>query len=223
MGGAVYTALASTMVTARCGAAFLSARAQVAPANPPPMTITCGPAPWESRGEGNIAAETPAAAAVFKNWRRFVRVPVISDSAWTANPSDSDQTETDGAPTGQIVASVKIKSGGARRRPDVSHQDKTVVPEREGSIPLAGGRRDGVKHRWRCNTDRRLAHTAPEPARRHDDGLDLRHLLDAHHIVGVKILLLDPTILDGAAPEEQPGQAIHKRTRDLSLNLSRIH
>ena len=98
-----------------------------------------------------------------------------------------------------------------------------MVSEREGSIPLAGGRRDGVKHRWRCNTDRRLAHTAPEPARRHDDGLDLRQLLDAHHIVGVEILLLDPTILDCAAPEEQPGQAIHKRTRDLSLNLSRIH
>src|SRR5262245_55485182 len=66
-GHAVKVRLVSTSVTAMRGSCFLSARAALAPANPPPTTTTRGAA-WASAG----AAIRPAVAAVeARNSRRL--------------------------------------------------------------------------------------------------------------------------------------------------------
>src|SRR5690242_1075444 len=49
---------------------ILMKRAAVAPAKPPPITTTFGPAPCAMAGIGSNAA----ALAVFRNWRRFVLI-----------------------------------------------------------------------------------------------------------------------------------------------------
>ena len=49
-----------------------------------------------------------------------------------------------------------------------------------------------------ATADRRFADAAPEAARRHHDHLDLRHLADAHRVVGVEVRLLDGAVLYGA-------------------------
>src|SRR6516225_8501685 len=63
---AVKVRLVSTSVTARLGLSRLTKRAQVAPANPPPITTT-RPKPWAKAGADN---STPAAAPLPRNCRR---------------------------------------------------------------------------------------------------------------------------------------------------------
>src|SRR2546421_10235683 len=75
-GQAVKVWLASISVTTARGSSFLRARAQVAPASPPPTTTTRGPAPCAIAGIGMSAAEMPAAAAL-RNSRRLVRLVVM--------------------------------------------------------------------------------------------------------------------------------------------------
>src|SRR5262245_55219016 len=69
-GQAVKVRLASTSVTLMRASSALSARAQLAPANPPPITTTRPAAPCASAGIGNRAA---AAAADFMTSRRVSR------------------------------------------------------------------------------------------------------------------------------------------------------
>src|SRR5215470_5198377 len=69
-GQAVKVRLASTSVTLIRASSALSARAQLAPANPPPITTTRLAAPCASAGIGNNAA---AAAADFMTSRRVSR------------------------------------------------------------------------------------------------------------------------------------------------------
>src|SRR5882762_8048724 len=69
-GQAMKVRLASTRVTLMRASSALSARAQLAPANPPPITTTRPAAPWASAGIGNKAA---AAAADFMTSRRVSR------------------------------------------------------------------------------------------------------------------------------------------------------
>src|SRR6185436_8208315 len=61
-----------------------------------------------------------------------------------------------------------------------SDQRDAVVLEREAADAFAGCPGKRVQHRRRRNADRRLAHAAPEPARRHHDRIDPGHLRDAH-------------------------------------------
>src|SRR5262245_39238203 len=69
-GQAVKVRLASTSVTLMRASSALSARAQLAPANPPPITTTRPAAPCASAGIGSRAA---AAAADFMTSRRVSR------------------------------------------------------------------------------------------------------------------------------------------------------
>src|SRR5580700_11219826 len=76
-GQAVKLAFCSTSVTASRGSRRFSARAQVAPAKPPPITTTRPAEPCASAGRNGSGAQA-ASAACFRNWRRVVRPPFIS-------------------------------------------------------------------------------------------------------------------------------------------------
>src|SRR5215831_10639207 len=76
-GQAVKVEDASTSVTLIRGSSRLSARAQVAPAKPPPTTRTRPLAFWASPGRGNSAAEAPAAAVLMKS-RRLLRLSIMT-------------------------------------------------------------------------------------------------------------------------------------------------
>ena len=82
--------------------------------------------------------------------------------------------------------------------------------------------RDGVEHGGGGDENRGLAHTSPEPARRHDNAFDFRHLRHAQDFVGVEILLLDPAAFERDLAIEQGGQPIGKRAFDLCHDLLRI-
>ena len=84
------------------------------------------------------------------------------------------------------------------------------MPEREAADAFAGGGEDGVEHRRCGDRDGGLADAAPEPARGHDDGLDLGHLGDQHRRVGVEVLLLDPSTRDGAFAVEERREPEHE-------------
>src|SRR5258707_15116896 len=73
-----------------------------------------------------------------------------------------------------------------------------VVHQRHVADALAGRGEDRVEDRRGGDRNRRLTDTAPEIAGRHDDGLDLRHLVDPHHVVAVEIGLLDCAVRDSA-------------------------
>ena len=70
-GQAVNVRLASTSVTVRRGSIRFRNRAQVAPANPPPMTTTRPAAPCAIAGIGSSAHAAPA-AVVLRNVRRLL-------------------------------------------------------------------------------------------------------------------------------------------------------
>src|SRR5215831_15563323 len=76
-GQAVKVEDASTSVTLIRGSSRLSARAQVAPANPPPTTTTRPPTFWARPGRENSAAEAPAAAVLMKS-RRLLRLSIMT-------------------------------------------------------------------------------------------------------------------------------------------------
>jgi hypothetical protein len=69
-GQAVKVSLASTSVTVMRGSSFLTARAALAPAKPPPTTTTRPAAPWAIAGIGSSAE---AAAAALTKSRRLRR------------------------------------------------------------------------------------------------------------------------------------------------------
>ena len=122
------------------------------------------------------------------------------------------------------LADLPKRSGGRIEAAARSCQAKgdVLVLQRYRTDALAGGREVGVEHRWRGDADGRLADAAPEAAARHHDAFHLRHLGDAHRVVGVEIGLLDLAILHRAAAVEQSGQAVDEGTRDLPLDLRRI-
>src|SRR4030088_2411541 len=68
--------------------------------------------------------------------------------------------------------------------PLLSGEGDVLIAQRHRTNPFAGGRQVRVDPRRRRNADGRLADPAPEAAARHDDRLDLRHLVDPHRIVG---------------------------------------
>src|SRR5829696_1275929 len=101
----------------------------------------------------------------------------------------------------------------ARRRwraaaPEDSHLAEIVVLERQVADALAGRGEDRVEHGGRRHRDRRLADAAPEAARRDHSGLDRGHLVHAHHVVGIEVLLLAAAALDRALAVERRRKAI---------------
>src|SRR5437660_9774504 len=104
-----------------------------------------------------------------------------------------------------------------------SHHFNAVVLQRHRADALAGGAVERVHHRGRGDADRRLADSAPDRAAgRHEDGLHLRHLRDAHRVVLVEVRLLDAAVLHRAFLEEERRQAVDERARDLPLDLRRV-
>src|SRR5882757_1887245 len=77
-GQAVKVWLASTSVTVRRGSSALRARAQLAPAKPPPTTTTWPPVFWAIAGRGKSATEAPAAAVLMKSRRLVCCADMIS-------------------------------------------------------------------------------------------------------------------------------------------------
>src|SRR2546430_14283042 len=105
-----------------------------------------------------------------------------------------------------------------------SHQFNAVVLQRHRADALARRFVERVHHRGRGDADRRLADSAPDRASgRHQDGLHLRHLRDAHRVVLVEVRLLDAAVLHRALLEKERRQAVHERARDLALDLRRVH
>src|SRR5258706_6184457 len=99
-----------------------------------------------------------------------------------------------------------------------SYQFNAVVLQRHRADALAGRTVERVQHRGCRDADRRLADPAPHgSAGRHQDGLDLRHLRDAHRVVLVEVGLLDAAVLHRALLHEERRQAVDERARDLAL------
>src|SRR5437867_4528553 len=113
------------------------------------------------------------------------------------------------------------RSGQQLQNTRLHHLD-AVVLQRDRAEALAGRGEERVEDRRRGYADRRLADAAPEPAGRHDDRLDLRHLRDLHRVVGVEVRLLHAAVLDRALLKEEPGQAVNERAGDLPLDLGRV-
>src|SRR6195256_6293901 len=105
-----------------------------------------------------------------------------------------------------------------------SHQFNAVVLQRHRADALAGRPVERIQHRRRRDADRRLADAAPDRAAgRHQDGFHFRHLRDAHRVVLVEIRLLDAAVLHRALLEKERRQSVDERTRDLALDLRRVH
>src|SRR5258708_12005917 len=85
-GQAVKVRLASTSVTLMRGSSALTARAQEAPAKPPPMTTTRPAAPCASAGSGRSAVDVAAAAVFFETPRGFFVYASILLSSVPARP-----------------------------------------------------------------------------------------------------------------------------------------
>src|SRR5215472_7648521 len=72
------------------------------------------------------------------------------------------------------------------------------VLERQRAHWRARGSMYRIEDGRRRDADGRLPDAAPEPARRHDDGLDLRVVLHQHHRIAIEVLLHHAAIADGA-------------------------
>src|SRR5262249_7206423 len=114
--------------------------------------------------------------------------------------------------SGGLLAAALIRTG-----PTLSGAD-VVVLQRERTNTFTSCREERIEHRRRRHRDGGLADAAPESAGRHHFGLDLRHLVDPHDVVGVEVLLLDGAVLDGAFTIEQRGQAVGERAGHLPLD-----
>src|ERR1700739_3952830 len=93
-----------------------------------------------------------------------------------------------------------------------SGKGDVLVPQRCRADAFSRCREIRIKSGGARHAVRRLADAPPDPAARHDDRLDLRHLGDPHRIIVVEIRLFDAAILDGAPAIEQAREAIEKST-----------
>ena len=69
---------------------------------------------------------------------------------------------------------------------------------------------------------RRLAAAAPEPAARHQHGLDRRHVGHAQHLVIVEVALAHPAVLDRDRTIERRGEAVDNAALDLRCEDRRV-
>src|SRR5262245_10129308 len=133
-GHAVNVAFASTSVTAIRGSACRRARAQLAPAKPPPTTTTRGPAPCARAGIGRSAAE-----AATPSWRNRRRSIFFTSSLLRRVPGGDRLDLRVGEPLGDPVH----HRAGARAGPELLHG-----PD-DGGLIHAGEPRHGRRHTGR--------------------------------------------------------------------------
>src|SRR3954451_21869333 len=195
-GQEVKTALGSIRMTCKFACARFSARAHAAPPKPPPTTTT-RPADCARRIEGTA-----------------------NDVAAAAMPRKASRRVTDAFMSLVRKESMPRRASWPPRH--VSGEGDVLVAQWHRTDAFARRREVRIEHRRRRDADGRLADAAPETAARHHYRFDLRHLVDAHRIVGVEVGLLDLAVLDGAAAVEQRGEAIDEGARDLPLHLGRI-
>ena len=100
---------------------------------------------------------------------------------------------------------------------------QALIFERQVADALACCRKNRIQHRWRGHRNGGLAHTAPKATGGHDHRLDLGHVSQLEHRVGVEVFLLDAAIFDSALAVKRRGQAIGKRAFYLRFNLLRVH
>src|SRR6266446_4049574 len=188
--------LATRMTTVSSGS--ITTQAVISGA-PPAARTGCGP-----NGISNpSASEPPTAATLARTERRSMCAMSFMASAGHAEQSR--------------------RSGGLDdRRSRSSRRADAVVLQRDRAEALAGRRVDRVEHRRRRHPDRGLADAGPEAAGGHDNGLDLGHLADAQHVVGIEVRLLDRAILDRALAVDERGQAVDEGARHLPFDLGRI-
>src|ERR671910_376625 len=115
-------------------------------------------------------------------WIGGMAEPGIARTAW--------HPEQAAAPGG---AAVSARAGAAPARTAsaspaalTSRRAQVRILQRQGADALARRREDGVEHGRRGDRDRRLPDPAPEAAGRDQNRLHLRHLVDAHDVVGVE-------------------------------------
>src|SRR5205085_3725095 len=94
--------------------------------------------------------------------------------------------------------------------------------DRQLADALAGGGEDGTGDRGREGRQARLADTARRFRALHDVHLDLRHLIDAQHLIVVEVRLLDAPVLEGHLAVERGSQAVDDRALDLALDNLRV-
>src|SRR5215212_11182030 len=193
-GQAVKVRFGSISVTCILLSIRLSARAQLAPPKPPPMTTTRAP-DCARVGHGKVKAAAEAAMPA----TTFLRVIRRNAS----------------------MSGCSVSGGDSGRRPSLG-EGYVLIPKRHRADAFSCCGEIGVENGRCSHADRWLPDAAPETAARHHDRFDLRHLVDPHRIVGVEIGLLDPAILHGAAAVEQAGQAVHEGTGNLTVDLRGI-
>src|SRR6266446_6309764 len=224
--------LATRMTTVSSGSITTQA---VISAAPPAARTGCGP-----NGISNpSASEPPTAATLARTERRSMCAMSFMAGAGHAervlqHPQegragidvDVVRLSLDGETHRSLLndeAGQSRRSGGlSDRRSRSSRRADAVVLQRDRAEALAGRRVDRVEHRRRGHPDRGLADSAPEAAGGHDNGLDLGHLADAQHVIGIEVRLLDRAILDRALAVDERGQAVDEGARHLPFDLGRI-
>src|ERR1041385_553092 len=115
---------------------------------------------------------------------------------------------------------------GIVSRAETKHRTATVLalePDRQCADALAGGGEDGVRHR---RGDARCAGLADAARRRvagDDVQFNVRHLVDAQHVVVVEVALLHAAAVDRDAAFQRGAEAERDRALDLLLDDRRIH
>src|SRR5262245_25486964 len=128
------------------GSSWRSARAQLAPANPPPTTTTRGAAPWPSAGIGNTAADAVTVAPSARKRRRdiFTTTPSLLRGEPGGERLDLVVGEALGDPVHDgagALARAEVLHGAHDRRAVLSGQPR----DRRGN--LGGGRMtSGARH-----------------------------------------------------------------------------
>src|SRR5207248_3088503 len=174
-GHAVKVRFGSISVTSSVGSIRRSARAQLAPPKPPPITTTrARDCAWEGQGKVNAAAEAAIPRTTF--------LRVIRRSA--------------------CMSRFPVCGGGREAAARWSGKGYVLIPQRHRAITLSGRREVSVENGGSSHADRWLADASPEATARHQDRFHLRHLADTHRIVGVEIRLLDAAILHRASAVE---------------------
>src|SRR5918993_5127028 len=152
-----------------------------------------------------------AISSAGRPWIGGIPEPGIARTAW--------HPEQAAAPGG---AAVSARAGAAAARTAraspaavTSRRAQVRILQRQGADALARRSEDRVENGGRGDRDGRLPDPAPEAAGRNQHGLHLRHLVDAHDVVGVEVLLDDPTVLDRALAVKAGRQAVDERALHL--------
>src|SRR6185436_2198742 len=135
----------------------------------------------------------------WRSWSSFNRAPTPRRSGarlpWNRSSGKGPLWQRRQRPSCRLATMALPFSGSPARAAVVrktattaSHHRNPMVLQRHGANPLAGRLVVRIQHRRRRDADRRLADAAPRVAAAlDDDGLDARHLRDAHRVVLVEV------------------------------------